>query len=214
MTAAGMEPAARVVARAFEMMRERGCRALTMDDLARDLGMSKKTLYVLVQSKEGLVERGIREFVGQTEGALGVVLDEPGLDFLARKERFFATVFGRLGTLPPRLFHDLEREFPRLRGLIGELRAEVLPKMLGRLLAIGAAEGRVRPDVDAGLFCTVFLAGANALLCPEMLDRFRLHPAEMASRLARLMFDGVATRPLAPTEAEDLAGRRLGPEDD
>jgi hypothetical protein len=42
------------------------------------------------------------------------------------------------------------------------------------------------------LFFTVFLAGANALMRAENLDRFRLHPAAMAARLASLLFDGIA----------------------
>lgn len=189
------DPVARIAERARELMCERGCRALTMDDLARDLGISKKTLYARVPSKEALVEQVLRGFVAQTEHELAAVLDEPGRDFLARKERLFAVVFRRLGQLPPRVFQDIEREFPRLRPRVEAMRAKVLPRMLGRLLQIGAAEGRVRPDVDAAFFGTVFLAGANALLRAEMLDRFQLHPAEMAARLARLLFDGVAARP-------------------
>jgi hypothetical protein len=131
------------------------------------------------------------------KASLTKVLAKPGRDFRGRKEDFFATVFAALGHLPPRLFQDIDREYPRLRERVEAIRAKVLPTMLGRLLAIGAAEGKVRADVDPEFFCTVFLAGANALLRAETLDRFRLHPAEMAGRLARLLFEGVAARPRA-----------------
>jgi len=72
-----------------------------------------------------------------------------------------------------------------------------LLSILGRLLAFGMAEGKVRADVDPDFFCTVFLAGANALMRAETLDRFRLHPAEMARRLAKLLLAGVAVPPAA-----------------
>ena len=197
MSATGPDPRARLLERAAELMREHGCRALTMEVVARDLGVSKKTLYAVVPSKEALVEAVILRFVGELRGRLQQVVDTPGTDFSWRKEEFFATVFSALGHLPPRLFHDIDRDYPRLRERIESVRAELLPTMLGRLLAIGAAEGKVRPDVDPDFFCTVFLAGANALMRAETLDRFRLHPAEMARRLAKLLLDGVAVPPAA-----------------
>jgi AcrR family transcriptional regulator len=182
--------------RATEVLMRRGCRALTMEALARDLGVSKKTLYAVVPSKEALVEAMIRRFVSELHAALERVLEMPGTDYVRRKEEFFATVFGALGRLPPQVFQDIDRDYPRLRERIEAIRAELLPTMLGRLLERGAAEGKVRADVDPAFFCTVFLAGVNALTRAETLDRFRLHPAEMAARLAGLLFDGVATRPI------------------
>lgn len=185
----------RILERATELLRLHGCRALTMGGLARELGVSKKTLYAVVPSKEGLVEALIRQFAGELRVALEGVLEAPGTDYVRRKDEFFATIFGALGRLPPRVFQDIDREYPRLRQRIEAIRAGLLPMMLGRLLEIGVAEGRVRGDVDPAFFCTVFLAGVNALLRAETLDRFQLHPAAMAARLARLLFDGVSIRP-------------------
>lgn len=163
-----------------------------MEALARELGVSKKTLYAVVRSKEALVEAMIRQFVSELRTALNGVLEAPGIDFSRRKNEFFATVFGALGRLPPQVFQDIDRDYPSLRERIEAIRAELLPTMLGRLLERGAAEGRVRDDVDPAFFCTVFLAGVNILLRAETLDRFRLHPADMAARLANLLFDGIA----------------------
>jgi AcrR family transcriptional regulator len=191
---------ARMIERATELLRQHGCRGLTMDMVARDLGVSKKTLYEAMPSKEALMEAMIERFVDDLKAALAKVLAKPGRDFRGRKEDFFATVFAALGHLPPRLFQDIDREYPRLRERVEAIRAKMLPTMLGKLLAIGAEEGKVRADVEPEFFCTVFLAGANALLRAETLDRFRLHPADMAARLARLLFDGVAAH--APTTSK------------
>jgi hypothetical protein len=119
------------------------------------------------------------------------------MDYLRRKEEFFAVVFRNLNRLPPRVFQDIDRDYPRLRKRIEAVRGELLPGMLARLLGLGTHEGKVRDDVDPGFFAAVFLAGANALLRAETLDHFGLHPVEMARRLAGLLFDGVATRPAA-----------------
>ena len=188
----------RLLERATELLRLRGCRALTMEALARELGVSKKTLYGVVPSKEALVEAMVRRIVSELRTGLEGVLEAPGTDYLRRKDEFFATVFGTLGRLPPQVFQDIDRDYPRLRQRIEAIRAEVLPTMLGRLLHLGMAEGKVRAEVDPAFFCNVFLAGTNALLRAETLDRFRLHPAEMAARLAQLLFEGIATHPTHP----------------
>lgn len=182
----------RILERATELLRRHGCRALTMDALARELGVSKKTLYAVVPSKEALVEAMILRFVAELRAALERVLEASGIDYAHRKDEFFATVFGALGRLPPQLFQDLDREYPSLLARLEAIRAELLPMMLGRLLERGAAEGKVRTDIDPAFFCTVFLAAANALMRAENLDRFRLHPGEMAARLAGLLFNGIA----------------------
>jgi len=191
----------RLLERATDLLRLHGCRALTMEALARELGVSKKTLYAVVASKEALVEAMIRRVVSELRAGLEGVLAAPGTDYSRRKEEFFATVFGALGRLPPQVFQDIERDYPRLRQRIEAIRAEILPNMLGRLLQLGAAEGKVRADVDPAFFCCVFLAGTNALMRAETLDRFRLHPAEMAARLAKLLFDGIAIHPTRTRKA-------------
>lgn len=192
MKSPGHDKHARILERAAELMRRHGCRALTMDVLAGELGMSKKTLYTVVRSKEALVEMMILRFVAGLRAELERVLEVPDIDYARRKDEFFKTVFAALGRLPPRLFQDLDRDYPDLRVRMEAIRAELLPMMLGRLLERGAAEGKVRGDIDPAFFCTVFLAGANALMRAENLDRFHLHPGQMAARLASLLFDGIA----------------------
>ncbi|MCF8365484.1 MAG: TetR/AcrR family transcriptional regulator [Bacteroidales bacterium] len=45
-----------------ELFRKYGIRSISMDDIARELGMSKKTLYQFVSSKADLLEKGFQKF--------------------------------------------------------------------------------------------------------------------------------------------------------
>jgi AcrR family transcriptional regulator len=182
----------RVFERAERLLFDHGCRATTMDALAADLGVSKKTLYTVVSSKEQLIERMILRFIEATTRQLDQTLDEPSLDFPTRKDRFFGIVFQRLGRLHPRFFADLQRAYPQLSQRVDAIRAEFLPSRVRRLLEAGINAKQIRPDADPMFFSAVFLASVQALMRGETLDRLQLHPAEAARRLARLLFDGVA----------------------
>ncbi|HVU23520.1 MAG TPA: helix-turn-helix domain-containing protein, partial [Opitutus sp.] len=57
------DPRTRIVTAARVHLFTYGYSALTMDDLARELGMSKKTLYVHFPGKDALVEAVLGQFV-------------------------------------------------------------------------------------------------------------------------------------------------------
>ena len=89
-----------------------GLRALTMDDLARDLGVSKKTLYVHFPSKSVIAEQ-IVDFIGRTmRSRFDKILDDPTLS-LAQKLCAIVEVIGaNIAQLSPSMLRDLQREAP------------------------------------------------------------------------------------------------------
>ena len=56
-----MEPNARIIAFAHSLFMQRGIRAVSMDEIAAGLGMSKKTLYQFFADKDQLVEAVVAE---------------------------------------------------------------------------------------------------------------------------------------------------------
>ena len=52
------EKANEVIAAALELFMKYGIKSLTMDDIARHLHISKKTLYLYVDDKKDLVKKG------------------------------------------------------------------------------------------------------------------------------------------------------------
>src|SRR3954465_2269959 len=72
---------ARIVAAARRHFFAHGFRGVTMDDLAAELGMSKKTLYAHFSSKTALVEAAILDKFAELETELGRVEAEYSADF-------------------------------------------------------------------------------------------------------------------------------------
>ncbi|MEO6611587.1 MAG: TetR/AcrR family transcriptional regulator [Chitinophagaceae bacterium] len=63
-----MEPKERILIKAEELFMQYGIRSVSMDDIANNLGMSKKTLYQYFADKDELVEAVVEGHINQVEG--------------------------------------------------------------------------------------------------------------------------------------------------
>ncbi|MEX2045245.1 MAG: helix-turn-helix domain-containing protein, partial [Opitutus sp.] len=85
------DPAGRILHAAHQQLFTLGYQALTMDELAHELGMSKKTLYVHFAGKDAIIER-IIDGIGRTlRTRLEAVLDDPDLSFTQKVDGIAGT---------------------------------------------------------------------------------------------------------------------------
>jgi len=63
-----MEPKERILLKAEELFMQFGIRSVSMDDIANNLGMSKKTLYQYFADKDELVEGVVDGHINEVEG--------------------------------------------------------------------------------------------------------------------------------------------------
>ncbi|MFT3783767.1 MAG: TetR/AcrR family transcriptional regulator [Nibricoccus sp.] len=168
-----------------------GFRAFTMDDLARDLGMSKKTLYVHFASKEALVGE-IVDFIGRTTRAgFDAIFENKTLTFSERMCAITDLIGNTLAKINPAMLRDFQREAPELFRKIDELRQKNVPYVFGRLLKDGQASGLVRPEIDIPFTTEFWLQAVRGLMHPDTLDRTQLSPRDTLQKAIGVFFGGV-----------------------
>src|SRR3954469_25018967 len=89
-----------------------GYSALTMDELAHELGMSKKTLYLHFSGKDAIVGTIIEEIGRAVRTELEAMISQPKLSFAQRLRAIVDTVGPRLSLLSPAMLRDLQRYAP------------------------------------------------------------------------------------------------------
>jgi len=199
---ADSELAQRILATARDRCFRLGLRALTMDDLAHDLGVSKKTLYVHFPSKSAIAEQ-IVAFIGRTMRArFDAILDNPALPFAQKLCAVIDIVGNAIAKVSPAMLRDLQRDAPDLLRKIEELRQKNAPYVFGRLLREGRAAGFVRPAVDIAFATEFWLQAVRGLMHPDSLERTQLTPRQVLDRAVPLFFNGLLT----PSGREDYAG--------
>ena len=169
-----------------------GYTALTMDELAAELGVSKKTLYVHFPSKDQLVGEILQLFVGEIRTSADTIFGDRSLSFTVKLRRFSEAMVKRL-QLNPHIFRDLQRAAPHMYQQVEELRHHNIPLIFGRLIREGQAAGMVRSDVDPAFAVEFWRPAIQTLMHPDSLERLKLTPDEIFSRATQLFFGGLLT---------------------
>lgn len=187
------DPAGRILHAAQQRLFTLGYQALTMDELAHELGMSKKTLYVHFAGKDVIIER-IIDMMGRTlRTQLERVLDDPDFTFTQKVHGIVGTAGATLARASPTTLRDLQRFAPRLYQKIEDLRLKIIPLVFGKLIRMGIREGMVRPDIDPAFATEFWLHAIRGLVQPDALDRMQLTVPQTLSRALDIFFAGLLT---------------------
>lgn len=187
------EARARVLEEARRAFLAHGFAGTTMDELARELGMSKKTLYRAFPSKESMAEAIVSAKVEKITSSLDDIMAESDSGFSARARQVLDLVVTQLSEVSPVFLRDLQRFLPHIHRRIENVRREVIPKVWSRLIHEGRKEGLVRDDVDPDFAAEIMLHSMQGILNPRTLDRLHLTPRLAFATTTNLLLCGMLT---------------------
>jgi AcrR family transcriptional regulator len=180
----------RIVAEARQRFFSLGVRHVTMDELAYDLGMSKRTLYQYFRTKVDLVEAVFLDKFQNVEADLTHIGAESSSDFLGAMNRLLSCIQRHMEELQPALVRDIRRDAPAIFSLVEKHRKEMIDRHLGKILREGCKAGVIRNDVPVKLIMELTLAAVQAIMNPEKLSELGLSPKEGFMAILTVIFHG------------------------
>jgi AcrR family transcriptional regulator len=194
--AAVAEPPARgrIVAAARRHFFAHGFRGVTMDDLAEELGMSKKTLYAHFPSKTALLEALLLEKLRGVEEDLERITRESSTDFPAALHELLACVQRHMAEIQPPFLRDLQREAPDTFQVVESRRQEMIQRHFSKLFAEGRRAGLIRKDLPPRLVIEILLGALHAVMNPPKLMELGLEPKTGFTAILTVILEGVLTR--------------------
>lgn len=144
-----------ILARTFELYEKYAIKSVTMDDVARELGISKKTLYQFVAHKNELVEKTIKnEMI--CAGNQHAKLKTMKLNSIEELFEVGKMMNERLKKHNPALLFDLRKYYPALYKEITKIKREKAYDSVLNNLNKGINEGlyreEIKPDIIAKLY--------------------------------------------------------------
>jgi len=145
-----------IIKTAGEMFFRLGIRSVSIDDICRELGMSKKTFYVYFASKDELIEQMLLANIDYMSGKMEELL-KPG-DFKQLVKVFIKRQEAEKNDVRrvPQLVYDLKKYYPRQFSDFQIKCFEMQKTYIMRYLEQGVAQGLVRANLNIELTAVLF----------------------------------------------------------
>src|SRR6202035_5860383 len=141
-----------------------GFRSVTMDDLAEELGVSKKTLYAHFPGKIQLLEAVLADKFASVEAKLNEITRAHPHDFATALHELLTNTQRELGEIKPPFVRDMRQKAPHVFKIIERRRAALIERYFGKLFIEGQRAGMVRRDVPVKLIIEILLAIVQSIL--------------------------------------------------
>src|SRR6266571_6066545 len=171
-----------------------GFRSVTMDDLAEELGVSKKTLYAHFPSKIALLEAVLADKFTDVEAKLEEVIRAYPHDFPAALHELLASTQRELDEIKPPFVRDMRQKAPQVFKIVEHRRAELIQRFFGKLFVEGQRTRMVRKDLPAKLMIEILLAAVQAIVNPAKVEELGLTPKTGFGSVVKVVLEGVITR--------------------
>ena len=199
-------PAARrIVAAARKHFFAHGFRGVTMDDLASELGMSKKTLYASFPGKTALLRAVLLDKIASVESDLDAIMAEASDDPMGALQGLLASMQRHTEEIQPPFVRDIRRESPELFQLVEERRRAMIQRYFGQIFTAGRRAGSIRRDVSTDLVVEILLGAVQAIMNPAKIEELGLTPKTGYAAIISVILDGVIVRP-GTAKRRDSAG--------
>jgi AcrR family transcriptional regulator len=198
----------RVIARARQLFERRGFSAVTMDEIATGLGMSKKTLYQLFPNKEELGGAALDETFQEIDREIEAARGSADRDFGEQLRDHFFVVAERYRRLETALLEDLERGNPALSARYQALSRGLMERQFGSLLAAGVKAGEFRSDLDPRFVVRAVEALSAGMLRPAALNALGLSPLQAFQGIFDILLNGIRVREAPGSKGASRKGRK------
>ena len=143
-----------IIKTAGELFFRLGIRSVSIDDICRELGISKKTFYVYFQSKDELIDQLLQANLAHTANKMEQMLHDPDMrgivDGILQRNTERDDV-----RRVPQLVYDLKKYYPRQFANFQQQAFEQQKRYIRSFLERGIAEGVVRANLNIELTAVV-----------------------------------------------------------
>lgn len=145
-----------IMEKTVELFYEFGIRNLNMDDISRSLGISKKTLYQYVKSKEDLIEK----LFYYEQMKWDIEMSKLKMDEMNAIEILLQVslkVFEEMGRFNPKLKFELKKYYEPIYQQFLVRKQNHIFKQISKNIEKGIAEGLYRTDVNIDLVAGLYV---------------------------------------------------------
>jgi AcrR family transcriptional regulator len=166
-----------ILKKAGETFIRLGIRSVTLDDLCRDIGISKKTLYAHFEDKNALVIAVVDAHVHQMEAQANMVFGDDTINPMQQFIQFIDCMAPEMRAMHPALIHDMQKYHNDAWQILEKHKATFVADAIKNNIQRGLEMGYYRSNLNVDLVTRFYLELLNIVVFGKMFPEhhFPIH---------------------------------------
>lgn len=182
----------RILAEAERLFWKYGIRSVTMEDIAKKLGISKKTIYQHFSDKEQILSQVIQDKLGRNQSemtCMAIESDNPVEEIM----HVLSMLQKHADNVSPNLLIDMKRHYPQAFALFKQFKEGEIMRSILENIQKGISQGLYRTDINPTILARLRVEQIELAFDNEIFptDQYTMH--EIQSELMHHFVRGMLT---------------------
>ncbi|MCB0725024.1 MAG: TetR/AcrR family transcriptional regulator [Ignavibacteriae bacterium] len=183
----------RILNYAISKFHAEGFYKTSMDEIARDLQMSKKTIYKYFQSKEILLEAVAGWLMSESKDHIDSILSSKE-SVVVKFTKIINIYNSKVLKCSDKWFTDLQIHAPRLWQKIDEFRTNRIYQVLSELIDEGKNEGLVDKEIPTCVIVSTYNSSMRSMINYKFLYENDISVNDAVNHGMQLLLNGILTK--------------------
>ena len=180
-----------ILMKVSELFRTYGIKSVTMDDVAKELGISKKTLYQYVKDKTDLINKLMEYEMGGTDACFNGILNsrQNAIEELFEVNRFITSMLKRYS---PVFDYDLKKYYPVIFQKIFAIRRNKIYQAALANFKKGKLEGLYREELNEEILTKLHVSRMENIHSSSLFTTEEINSGEVFKEMFIYHIRGIA----------------------
>ncbi|ERM82053.1 TetR family transcriptional regulator [Rhodonellum psychrophilum GCM71 = DSM 17998] len=185
----------------YKLFLKQGYKNTTMDDIAQELAMSKKTLYKHFEGKMELLAAAFEQLKTRLTLKVETLVENRHIPFTVKLKSMLTVIANDLAPINHVLLQDLREHAPEIWKELQDYIRESAFLRFQKLIQEGIEKGFVSANVNKSLIVLVYASAIQNLIDPTFLAQFpkeikenlNLNTADIFDQVINMIYQGILT---------------------
>ncbi len=182
----------KIIVGARELFYRHGIRSITMDDIAKHLSMSKKTIYRHFSDKDSIVSRCCHMELEKRVCSFDQIADNAP-DAISELIGLMKDMGGMFAEINPNLFYDMQKHHLGAWKMMTDFKEKKIMKMVESNLLRGIREGLYRKDINIQVLSRLRVYQVDMGFNPDMFSPSKYNIKDVQLAMLDHFMHGITT---------------------
>jgi TetR/AcrR family transcriptional regulator, cholesterol catabolism regulator len=180
----------RILNSALTLYSKYGIKSITLDDLCKELGISKKTIYQFITDKKDLIRKVVDYEISIQNNSYKKMVSS---DINAIDELLYVNrqIHENQGIHNPVFYYDLKKYYPDIYNEWMKYKRARMYELIHRNLEKGIAEGLYRKEMDAAVISRLHMARTELMHSSDIIDEKEFSNSHFINEIFRYHIHGI-----------------------